>query len=161
MRPLTAILLIALATAGCIGSTGAPSSTDTGASTAQEVGTLPPRTNLLITYTASAVPTCPPGAKCLPAQGQSYYIVRRRLTCSPDGGAYDNPTAVCNALDRVIKSVARAHPACLCPIGREPRAKAVGYYNGNRRTIPLDWCTLCNVKASPADIELLMPGAQS
>jgi hypothetical protein len=151
--------MIALATAGCIGSIGsdAPSSSS-GASTSQEVGTLPPRTNLLITYTA---PTCPPGARCAFVPGSpKYYLQSRRLTCSPDGGDYDHPAAACRALSDVVTKLGAKRSVCSC-FPAVPPAKAVGYYNGKRRTIPLDACSLCGLPGTGADTTLLLPGALS
>jgi hypothetical protein len=162
MRRIAAVAMIALATAGCIGSSNssAPSST-TGASTSQVVGTLPPRTNLLITY---AVPTCPPGARCVltsPAGQDDYYIMSRRLTCSPDGGDYDDPTAACRALaDLVTKLDANPTPAVVCDcFALHNPPKAVGIHNGERRTIPLDGCSLCGLQGIGGDLKLLLPNA--
>jgi hypothetical protein len=112
--------------------------------------------DLTITYN---VPTCPPGAKCLTAPGQSYYIVSRHLTCSPDGGDYDDPATACHALaDLVTKLDAKPTPAviCGCLALRNP-PKAIGIYQGDQRTIPLDGCSLCGFSGIGADISLLTP----
>jgi hypothetical protein len=47
--------------------------------------------------------------------------------------------------------------------GRSPSptiGQAVGYYDGKRRTIRLDACSLCNLKGIGADLAVLLPGAQ-
>jgi hypothetical protein len=151
-RLVSTALVIAVASAGCIGSTGSTGTVITS-------GPVPglPATDVFISYN---VPTCPPGAKCLTAPGESYYIVSRHLTCSPDGGDYDDPAAVCRALaDLVTKRDAdpRASYACSCPALPRPLAKAFGFYHGKRRTIPLDACSLCQLRGIGADISLLMP----
>jgi hypothetical protein len=164
MQRVAAIAILVLAAAGCIGSSGssAPSSS-IDASTSQVVGTLPPDTNLLITY---SVPTCPPGARCVltSAAGQDdYYRVSRRLTCSPAGGDYDDPAAVCRAISDIVTKLGKKDWLCSCGVLRYPGsdAKAVGYYNhGTRLTIPLDGCSLCNLPGIGADLALLLPGAQ-
>jgi hypothetical protein len=46
------------------------------------------------------------------------------------------------------------------PLMVPPLAKAVGFYRGKRRTIPLDGCSLCGLDGIGSDIALLMPGAQ-
>jgi hypothetical protein len=82
------VLVIALATAGCIGS----SSSKSPAPSTGHPGGVPPHTELTITY---LVPTCPPGVSCVAASNtQEYYIVSRHLTCSPNaGGDYTDPAA--------------------------------------------------------------------
>jgi hypothetical protein len=153
MRPLAAIILIALATAGCIGSTSP--STSNGRSDGQGLTVL--KTDMTISYT---VPACPPGARCaLNTTGVNNYIVRRHLTCSPDGGDYDDPAAVCRAL-RDIVNQHRKHPVvCACIRSQFPPPEAVGVYRGKRQVIPLDWCSLCGVQGVGADLQLLLPGA--
>jgi hypothetical protein len=151
------VVVIALVTAGCIGTSGAGSSQRPSVSTAVGPPSLPLQTDMTITYN---VPTCPPGAKCLTAPGQSYYTVSRHLTCSPDGGEYDDPAAVCRALaDLVTKRDAdpTASYICGCPALPRPLPKAVGTYHGKLRTIPLDGCSLCNLGGIGGDLKLLMP----
>jgi hypothetical protein len=58
MRRLAAIALIALASAGCIGSSS--SSTPSGRS--DDLGLTPLKTDLTVSYTLT---TCPPGARCV------------------------------------------------------------------------------------------------
>jgi hypothetical protein len=144
-------VVIALASAGCIGS----SSSSSPAPSTGHIGVAPAHTELTITYMVS---TCPPGEMCTVMQ--SYSIVSRHLTCSPNaGGDYPDPAAVCRALNDVVAKLdARPATACLCPSLERP-PKAVGYYNGEPRTIPLDWCSLCNIPGLVADIHLLLPGA--
>jgi hypothetical protein len=38
--------------------------------------------------------------------------------------------------------------------------KAVGYYDGKRRTIRLDGCSLCGLTGINGDLAVLLPGAQ-
>jgi hypothetical protein len=158
IRPLACLLVVvALASASCIGS----SSTSSPAPSTGNIGGVPAHTELTITY---LVPTCPPGVSCVAASNtQDYYIVSRQLTCSPNaGGDYTDPAAVCRALaDVVTKHDAdpTASAICACPLMRLPLAKAVGFYQGTRRTIHLDGCSLCGLRGIAADIALLMPQA--
>jgi hypothetical protein len=150
MRRIAAIALIALATTGCIGS---GSSVDTSAQ-----GTTP-KTEVVITYT---VPTCPPGARCVQFPGTKSYMVSRPLTCSPAPakGNYTDPAAACRALADIVtkQRQPQSRPVCQCAFVRGP--KAVGYYHGKQRTIPLDGCSLCGLAGINADLTTLMPGAQ-
>jgi hypothetical protein len=155
MRRFAAIAMIALATTGCIGS---GSAVDTSAQ-----GTKP-LTDVMITYTA---PTCPPGTRCVQAPGaQKYYIVSRQLTCSsaPAKGNYTDPAAACRALADIEKKQYRQQSGygliviCRCVQSRDA-PKAVGYYEGKRRTIRLDGCSLCNLKGIGADLAVLLSGA--
>jgi hypothetical protein len=149
-------VLIALASAGCIGSSS--SSTRTESST--HSGLVPPMVDLTITY---LVPTCPAGVKCVAASTtQDYYIVSRHLTCSPDGGDYDDPAAACRALGEIVAkhdADPTASFVCACPLLPHPLAKAVGIYHGKRRTIRLDACSLCGLRGIGADIALVIPQA--
>jgi hypothetical protein len=156
MRRIAAIALTAFATAGCIGS---GSSASSGSSSAQSTtASAVPRTDVMITYT---VPTCPPGARCVQeSKTQKYYIVSRQLTCSPAGGNYGDADAACQALSDVVTKLGKKNWVCGCAAktdGYIP-AKAVGYYDGKRRTIPLDGCSLCNLPGVGADVALLLPG---
>jgi hypothetical protein len=113
----------------------------------------------MITYTA---PTCPPGAQCPPPPAkQNYYVVRRQLRCSlPGGKGYTDPVAACRALADIVTKRSQQHPAvmCSCVLSRDA-PKAVGYYNGKRRTIRLDACSLCGIHGIGADLAVLLPGA--
>ncbi len=151
----SAAVVIALASAGCIGSTSR--STSNGRS--DHSGLIHLNTALTISY---RVPTCPPGARCalITANGPKYYRVSRQLLCSPDGGDYDNPAAVCRALTDVVTKLKQPHGFCSCPPqldGYKP-PKAVGFYMGTRRTIQLDACSLCGLPGIGADLKLLLPG---
>jgi hypothetical protein len=151
MRRLAGIVvLLALAT-GCIGSTS--SSTSNGRSS-DDLGLIALKTALTIRY---SVPTCPPSAHCLTTQ-EGFHIVSRQLLCSPDGGDYDDPAAACRALtDLVTKLHEPGRAVCACPLMIRPLAKAVGFYHGKRRTIPLDGCSLCGLRGIGGDLKLLMP----
>jgi hypothetical protein len=145
-------VVMALASAGCIGSSS--SSTPTGSS--DDLGLIPLKTALTVTY---SVPTCPPGARCVltSAAGQNdYYRVSRQLLCSPDGGDYDDPAATCRALRDIVKKLGK-HPVCDCIQSQFPPPEAVGFYRGKRRLIPLDWCSLCGGPRVAADLKLLLP----
>jgi hypothetical protein len=150
MRRFAAIAMIALTTAGCIGSSSAGSSH--GGSPSPTTGTFP-QADVIITYT-----DCPPGGKCLVTEAS------RRLKCSPTGGDYDNPAAACRALadivtkQRLQQSQTGPVVICRCAISREA-PKAVGYYDGRRRTIRLDACSLCGLSGINADLAVLLPGA--
>jgi hypothetical protein len=102
---------------------------------------------------------CPPGGKC-PAD-----MATRRLKCLPTGGDYNNPAAACRALTDIVtkqrQRQSQTGPAivCRCVMSRDA-PKAVGYYDGRRRTIRLDACSLCNLKGIGADLAVLLPGAQ-
>jgi hypothetical protein len=114
-------------------------------------------------YISYTVPTCPPGVSCVVAsRDQKYYIVSRHLTCSPNGGDYHDPVAVCRALVDVVTKLdgkVKATPICRCP--GHPKGyvppKAVGFFDGERRTIPLDGCSLCGLPGTRADLALLLP----
>jgi hypothetical protein len=154
MRRLAGIVVvIALASAGCIGSSGssspAPSTGHPGPAPQ------PPLTYLTINY---PVATCPPGSSCIKTS-QDYYLVRRHLTCSPDGGDYQDPGAVCRALTHIATKLdAGASGHCLCADNPGPLAKAVGIFHGKRRTIPLDGCSLCGLQGIGGDLKLLASG---
>ena len=151
MRRFAAIAVIALAAAGCIGSSSAGSSH--GPSQSPAIGPFP-KTDVTITYA-----DCPPGGKC-PAD-----MATRRLRCSPTGGDYDSPAAACRALTDIVNKERRQHSQtgpviiCRCVTGRDA-PKAVGYYDGKRRTIRLDTCSLCNLPGVAADLAVLLPGGQ-
>ena len=157
MRRVAAIALIALATtSGCVGAGGAASSDRGGSSPTQGA----PGTNVTITYLA---PTCPSGGKCLvdPAAG---FRVSRHLTCHPDGGVYSNPVAACHALTDIVSKLRQQQSqpgpliVCRCPMIIHAPV-AVGDYDGKRRSIQLDACSLCGLPVG-ADLEVLLPGAQ-
>ena len=108
---------------------------------------------MTITY-----PDCPPGGKC-PAD-----VATRRLKCSPASGDYDDPAAACRALTDIVtkqrQQQSQTGPVvvCRCAISTDA-PKAVGYYNGRRRTIRLDACSLCDLSGIDADLAVLLPGA--
>ncbi len=151
MRRFAAIAMIALAAAGCIGSSSTGSSD--GRSPSPTIRPFP-KTDVTITYD-----DCPPGGKC-PAD-----MATRRLQCSPTGGDYENPAAACRALtdivtkQRQLQSQTGPVVVCRCAISRDA-PKAVGYYDGKRRTILLDACSLCGLSGINADLAVLLPGAQ-
>ena len=156
MRRIAAIALIALATSGCIGSGSAVDSSAQGTT---------PRTDVWVTYT---VPTCPPGTRCVQAPGaQKFYIVSRQLRCAPTPveGDYTDPAAACRALADIEKKQYQRQSGygivviCGCVHSRDA-PKAVGFYDGKRRTILLDGCSLCNLKGIGADLAVLLPGAE-
>jgi hypothetical protein len=152
MRRLAALALVALATTGCFGS-----SSDRAPSSDSDLAAPWPKTMMTISYT---VDTCPPGvhSMVLPV-GNSRPQALRELTCSPYGGDYTDPAAACRALADVVKQLAAKDYVCGCAINPpHALAKAVGIYCGKRRTIPLDGCSLCNLRLG-ADIEVLLPGA--
>jgi hypothetical protein len=164
MGRFAAIAIVALATTGCIGSsadsTVAPSSDS-------NLAVRWSRTVVTITYYA---PHCPPGASCSPyvESNSSAQIVRvvRNLFCDPAHSAdYDNAPAACRALTDIVtkqrQQQSQSGPViiCRCVMTRDA-PKAVGYYNGKRRTIRLDGCSLCNLKGIGADLAVLLPGAE-
>ena len=151
MRHFAAIAMIALVTTGCIGSSSAEPSH--GRSPSPGIGRTP-RTDLTITYI-----NCPRGGKC-PAD-----LATRSLTCSPTGGDYANAAAACRALTDIVtkqrQRQSQTGPVTVCRCAMSMEApKAVGYYDGRRRTIRLDACSLCNLKGVGADLAVLLPGAQ-
>jgi hypothetical protein len=158
MRRLAGIVVvIALSAAGCIGS----SSSSSPAPSTGHPGIVPPLTDVTITYPAPKS-TCPIGGWNCPLTSHDGRIVNRHLTCSPDSGDYEDPTAVCRALADLgtkLDADPTASHVCWCPYIPEPRAKAVGIYEGKRRTIPLDGCSLCGMPGVGADLKLLLPGA--
>jgi hypothetical protein len=153
MRRLAVIALIALATAGCIGSSSP--STSNGRSNGG-IAPAPVKADLTITYLASG---CPPiSGDCLV---QTHSVEKKHLTCAPVGGdAYEDPVAACSALvDLVTKYGADTSHVCDCPLLPGPLPKAVGYYNGKLRTIPLDACSLCGLPGVGGDLKILLPSA--
>jgi hypothetical protein len=148
------VVVIALVSAGCIGSSG---SSSPAPSTGHSPG-IPALTDVTITYTIPTS-TCPPGGKCL-VSAHGYTLVRRHLTCSPDvGGDYDDPAAACRALTDLVTKLKKPHGVCSCPAqlrGYKP-PKVVGIYRGKRRTISLDGCSLCGVGDVLPDAAMLMP----
>ena len=87
----------------------------------------------------------------------------RQLTCSPAPakGNYADAAAACRALADIVTKQRQQHPAamCSCLLSRDA-PKAVGYYNGKRRTIRLDACALCGIRGIGADLAVLLPGAE-
>ncbi len=159
MRRLTALALIALATPGCIGSSGTGSATITSHDSAAGRGS---GTRLLISY---PVKRCPPGVHCtvLPV-GTGLPQAMRELTCSPAGGDYADAAAACRALADIEtkqqqqQSGSGPVEVCRCVMSRlAPRA--VGDYQGKHRTIQLDGCSLCGLRGISADLKVLLPGA--
>jgi hypothetical protein len=128
MRCFAAIVLIALTTAGCVGFSDGSGSTP---SSDRHLAVPWPKTVLTVSYYAKR---CPPGARC-PLQVKSLGNVR---------------------FVRVV--LGTKNWVCGCAQGVHPGDKAVGFYNGKRRTIPLDGCSLCNLSGIGGDINLLMPG---
>jgi hypothetical protein len=158
MRLIAALAGIALATTGCIGFSSAGSS---GPSSDRDLAVPWPKTMVTITYT---VDTCPPGAHCIVARGGSGYTqAQRRLDCSPAGGSgYPDPAEACRALTDIVtkqhQQQSQTGPICGCLMTRDA-PKAVGYYDGKRRTIRLDGCSLCGLGGIGADLKILLPGA--
>jgi len=107
---------------------------------------------MTITYS-----NCPPGGKCLPD------TATLRLTCSPAGGDYANPAAACRALADIVTKQRRrqSEPGFVCRCVNSIQApRAIGYYDGRRRTIRLDACSLCGMQGIGADLAVLVPGLQ-
>jgi hypothetical protein len=164
MRCLAAFALVAFATAGCLGSSGSGAPSGSAAGPPQTVvGTKQPRASVVITYALplSEVSACPAVTRCSLTHGPgqaSFMLIGRRLTCSPATGDYADPRAACRALSDVVTKLGTKNWVCGCLSHQGPPAKAVGYYDGNRRTIPLDGCSLCNLPGIGADLGLLLPG---
>jgi hypothetical protein len=156
MRRFAAIAVIAVATTGCIGSSAARPSSD------RDLAVPWSKTVVTITYYAHQ---CPPGARCIGqvksnSSAQQVRVVRN-LSCDPAGSAdYDNSAAACRALSDIVTKLAKQTVICACAPVVDPPGKAVGYFNGRRRTIPLDNCSLCGVPGHAADLAVLLPGAQ-
>jgi hypothetical protein len=159
MRRLAALALIALASTGCIGSSGITSATTTSHNRAAGRG---PSTRLLISY---PVKRCPAGAHCavLPV-GTGLPQAMRELTCSPVIGDYSDPAAACRALADIVHKERQRQSdpgpivVCRCLTSRYG-PKAVGVYGDKRRMISLDACSLCNLPGVGADLKILLPGA--
>lgn len=160
MRRIAAIALTALATTGCLGSSAGSGTGPSSDRQAQQSS----KTVLTVTFNAQR---CPPGAHCFTLKSQGNPIVRvvHYLRCDPAGGDYDHPTAACRALADIETKQHRQQSAsgpvevCRCVMSRLA-PKAVGYYQGKRRTILLDGCSLCNLKGIRADLAVLLPGAE-
>jgi len=158
MRRLAGMVVVfALASVGCIGSTSSTGTLTTGDLPAGSH----PATLMSIDYTVS---TCPQDVSCVAAsiKQKVVFIVSRELTCSPARGDYTDPAAACRALADVVSKLAKKDWACSCGASRypgEPLPYAFGWYDGKRRTIPLDGCSLCNLRGIGGDLKLLMPGA--
>ncbi len=157
VRLVSAGFVIALATAGCIGST----SPSTSSGRSDDIGLTPLKTDLAITYYALQ---CPPGARCagrVQSTGDLTFVrAIRKLRCNQDGGNYTDPAAACKALRHIVAKLATKNWTCGCALPAHPDDQAVGIYQGKRRTIPLDGCDLCNLDGIGADLDLLMPGRQ-
>jgi hypothetical protein len=159
MRRLVTIALIALTTAGCMGSSSGGSAPRTGITYSGAA----PATRMAITYT---VDNCPPATPCkvLPV-GTGLPQAVRELTCSPNGGDYSDPASACRALNDIETKQHRQQSGsgpvvvCRCVMSRGGPT-AVGYYNGKRRTILLDGCSLCGLHGIGHDLAVLLPGAQ-
>ena len=157
MHRLAVIATIAVATTGCIGS-----STDTAAVPSSDRNLAVPwsKTVLTVTYYARQ---CPPGASCaghVKSLGDTTFVrVTRNLRCDPAGGDYTDPAAACTALTEIVDKLAATATICRCALPLHPPERAVGIYEGKRRTIPLDGCSLCNLPGIGADVALLLPGA--
>jgi hypothetical protein len=86
------------------------------------------------------------------------------LTCSPASGDYADPAVACRALADIEtkqhqqQSGSGPVEVCRCVISRLV-PKAFGSYQGKRRTILLDGCSLCGLHGIAADLKVLLPGA--
>jgi hypothetical protein len=156
MRVVLAIVLITLTAVGCVGfseGSGVAPSSDRNLAVPWS------KTVLTVSYYAQ---TCPPGARCpghVRSLGDLRFVrVVRNLRCDPPGGDYADPSAACTALRRIVDKLGTKNWICGCAVGVHPGDKAVGFYNGKRRTIPLDGCSLCNLSGIGGDVNLLMPG---
>jgi hypothetical protein len=143
MRCFAAIVLFTLTTVGCVGFSeggGVAPSSD------RNLAVPWPKTVLTVSYYAKR---CPPGARCplhVKSLGNLRFVrVVRNLHCDPPGGDYPDPSAACAALRRIVDKLATKDWICGCAAGAQPGDKAIGFYNGKRRTIPLDGCSLCNL----------------
>jgi hypothetical protein len=159
MHRTAAIAVIALVTAGCIGSSAGSAA---GPSSDRNPAVPFSKTVLLVTYYARH---CPPGASCAghvksPLGNLTFMRVSRNLRCDPAGGEYTDPAAVCTALGQIVDKLATKNWMCPCALPAHPPEQAVGTYERKRRTIPLDSCSLCNLPGIRADLKLLLPGAQ-
>jgi hypothetical protein len=129
VRRLTALVLVAVIAAGCVGSSSA------GSSQRERPVAVSPHIEMMITY---AVPTCPEGARCVQApREQDFYWVSRQLTCSPDGGNYPDPHAACRALRNVLYKRQTLTALTDC-VGIVNPARAVGYYDGRKTGHPAE-----------------------
>ena len=150
--------MLALVTAGCIGSSAGSVA---GPSSDRNPAVPFSKTVLLVTYYARH---CPTGASCsghVKSRGNLTFVrVTRNLRCDPAGGEYTDPAAACTALSQIVDKLATKTWLCHCPPPLHPPEKAVGTYQGKRRTIPLDGCSLCNLPGIGVDLKLLLPGAQ-
>jgi Subtilisin inhibitor-like len=158
MRRIAAAALIALATTGCIGS----SAVSSGRPSSDSDLAIPwPKTDLTVTYYTQR---CPPGARCsghVESLGNLVFVrVARSLHCDPPSGDYADPSAACAALRQIVDKLAKKPGAvCSCTIPLHPGNSAVGIYEGKRRTIPLDRCSLCGVAGDiDAELAVLLPG---
>jgi hypothetical protein len=158
MRSPASIALIALATSGCIGSTGSSAPSNQAESAHQTLAPGPrPDTSVAITYTMNA---CPPGVRCLTVAGQDYVTVTRHLDCAPTQGDYPNPAAACRALGNIVTKL--AHPGatavCDCLVAKDG-PKIMGSIDGQRQLIRLDPCSICLVDRVRPDLAILLPGS--
>jgi hypothetical protein len=162
MRRIAAIALTALATTGCIGS-----SAGSGVAPSSDRNLAVPWSKTVVTI-AYYARHCPPGASCIThfhanSSAQGVRVVRN-LSCDPAHSAdYDNPAAACRALTDIVTAMdanPTAPAVCDCPLSPGPPAKAVGFYQGGeRRTIRLDVCSLCQLHVG-ADLAVLLPGSE-
>jgi hypothetical protein len=156
---LFAVGVIALLSAGCLGSGSAG---PTGASSDRHAAVDFSKTVVVISYYARR---CPAGARCSlqvkssTNENPTFVRVTRDLRCDPAGSAdYRDPAAACAALRGIVHKLATKTSICQCAASLHPGEKAVGMYEGKQRTIPLDGCSLCNLPGIGGDIALLLPG---
>jgi hypothetical protein len=149
-RALLSVILIGLATSGCVG--GASGG---GATHIESVAHMP-ADSVLVTvpiglparsrHEVHAV--CPQTATCrivrVPNIRPTYWaaVVSRRLTCSPDGGDYADPVAACRALDLLILPP-QSSVVCGCPIAFRPASTIVGRVRGHAFRREYGVCDMC------------------
>ena len=152
MRIAVAALLLGFLVAGCSAEQVEVASDGTGPPT--------PRTSVVLTRPignvvgtrSKALAQCPSGASrtcravrirhVAPAAWAT--VVDRHLTCSPDGGSYEDTHAACRALTTLIRGL-RAHrvQVCMCPLLIGPGFTIEGRYEQKDVRLHFTACTLC------------------
>jgi hypothetical protein len=164
----TMLALVALLSTGCLGGYGgfpgteAPPPTDSRpaveATIIYPLG-LPQRDRDRVTA------GCPAGASCTTvvaphSGGRWVRRIERTLTCGPATGTYVDPAAACRALSDLTAVLEHRRAICLCKVmipGVQARA-VVTTRDGVRRTLLLDFCTLCGLgEGALHDAKVLMP----
>jgi len=148
---VAALLLGFLVAAGCSGGQVEVASDGTGPPTpwtsvvlTRPIGNVVPTRSKALAQCPSASRTCRAVRIRHVAPAGWATVVDRHLTCSPDGGSYEDSHAACRALATLIRGL-RAHrvQVCMCPLLLGPGFTIEGRDGQKAVLLHFTACTLC------------------